>query len=80
MLYAVPLQLTPLPRDWGHNSLILPGTAELCLLSGDCKKRAKGLEKKGFATWEIAAAFGPALAISECDTIIETRFPIEQEN
>lgn len=38
------------------------------------------MERKGFATWETAAAFGPALAISECDIVIETRFQIQQEN
>lgn len=38
------------------------------------------MERKGFAMWETAAAFGPALAISECDIVIETRFQIQQEN
>lgn len=38
------------------------------------------MEREGFATWGTAAAFGPALAAPECDTAIETRFTVQQQN
>jgi len=53
------------PRDWVHAAPALPGTAESCLFSAGHRKQAKEAESKGTVAWKAAAAFVPAVRISE---------------